>query len=936
MIIRPIVRNVTRAIAYSITGGPGAIIPVVPGYEPLWFASKFTVKPQDSNGYTIQAVPTGVSVRYVDQTLGNDGTAIAYNSASFVDPLLPTSPLAYATFGAAFSATASGDWLLMKYGEEEVLSAGEYILPNGSDNDHKTTVGAYGTIAARPHLKIANSSKSFYRTGSASNLSWFSLDIHAFETDPDDAGYIPSGTTARIGLGFVSSLMSNIAIEDCIIRQFHTNVSLESATSLPVGQEHSNIQVRKSFILNAHPSGSGHSQGMWARDCSILLEGNLFDHNGWLTTGTIFNHNTYFTGSRYTVIRDNVFLRASSIQNKFTSNSKLTQILHSTLTATLSGAAETTVTFDDLIDDRFGDTGVVGLTLASGTKITVPYTANTDFTVTIAARDFTGDNAVSGSACLVYNTGQTTLPSSLTGAAVTSAVSGYSYHGIDPTGTITITLDSSATITIPYTSVVLDYDGGTATYTFASTDFSSDNAAGGNSILNDDLQNVLLSYDVAIYGNSYSEGEIVGSIGGNDSNGNGTRYARFAINDNVSQFIGRSQPTNRTLGYGYDVDDHEDSNCSANHLLHTDNALVVGRNGIRLLNYATGDTVEDNILYLSGGSISDGTGTNQSGNTVQNNTIDAPASFYLDELRTVEGYLTAQAETATLDSLSTIIQTRSKANPLPLYEASAINDWTKAGYVGVEDIVLVTDIAAATYSGGTHSVAVEFYSPYAITYNWYVGGVLDGTNTTATYSGTSLTGDFSLKCDGVANGTTVSSSTVTITEDAGNITFDGIDDYASFTKVNLSVDFDLRFDFKTSSTGVEYVLGNTSTSADQVLVANNKLQMRLDGNFVQFNIGSIADNVWRSIKLTSVSGVLNCRVNDTTDYSEFNGETDDGTGTDFNLVAARDGPSNFAAISVRSLYFVSEGVKYDMTSGGTPEAASIGSGTMTYFGGAWA
>ena len=94
--------------------------------------------------------------------------------------------------------------------------------------------------------------------------------------------------------------------------------------------------MRRSLILDAYHR-TGHCSGMYTHRASILLEENIFDHNGWLLQGkptrtssqgasageggaTLFNHNTYFCGARDTVFRGNMFLRASSMGNKWTAN----------------------------------------------------------------------------------------------------------------------------------------------------------------------------------------------------------------------------------------------------------------------------------------------------------------------------------------------------------------------------------------------------------------------------------------------------------------------------------------------------------------------------------------------------------------------------------------------------------------------------------------
>jgi hypothetical protein len=92
----------------------------------------------------------------------------------------------------------------------------------------------------------------------------------------------------------------------------------------------SQLAFRRNLVLDNY-SRTSHSQGTYAHAISILLEENIYDHNGWLVQesgnrkdrggATIFNHNTYFCDCHDVVFRGNMFLRASSIGNKWTANS---------------------------------------------------------------------------------------------------------------------------------------------------------------------------------------------------------------------------------------------------------------------------------------------------------------------------------------------------------------------------------------------------------------------------------------------------------------------------------------------------------------------------------------------------------------------------------------------------------------------------------------
>ncbi len=105
-----------------------------------------------------------------------------------------------------------------------------------------------------------------------------------------------------------------------------TGLVLQERSS-PVGALH-DIVFRRNLVLDSYPSGRGHCQGMFAHGVTgMLMEGNVFDHDGWsddvpVTGGraTMFNHDTYFAECSDTVFRGNMFLRASSIGNKWRSD----------------------------------------------------------------------------------------------------------------------------------------------------------------------------------------------------------------------------------------------------------------------------------------------------------------------------------------------------------------------------------------------------------------------------------------------------------------------------------------------------------------------------------------------------------------------------------------------------------------------------------------
>ncbi len=219
---------------------------------------------------------------------------------------------------AAFALMRRGqpDIILFKRGETfpitETMPSGNL---SGPDIDHVQRITAYGS-GARPIIQAKGVGFLNFVNTSVSNFVITSLDIVAER---------PNGETVE-GIRFnPKGVSKNILIEDVKISKFLSNIVFYPYT----GATMENVQVRRSQILDAYPTkgtnGSvGHSQGMFSTHVfGLLLEENVFDHNGWTNRGpvatanegiaTIFNHNAYINSeNRCFTAKGNIFSRASS------------------------------------------------------------------------------------------------------------------------------------------------------------------------------------------------------------------------------------------------------------------------------------------------------------------------------------------------------------------------------------------------------------------------------------------------------------------------------------------------------------------------------------------------------------------------------------------------------------------------------------------------
>lgn len=212
------------------------------------------------------------------------------------------------TAGAAFALLRNGepDMVLFRRGETFALDGS---IPanklSGTSMAKPRVLGAYGT-GARPVLATTGKEMINAVSGAINHLAIVSLELTTSRPDKEAVEGI------RLN---VRTDSSNILIEDTRVRGFQTNIAL-----IPFGGHLRNVVIRRSQILDAYPT-KGHSQGLYSSHVEgLVLEENLFDHNGFLSRtpgepglATIFNHNAYVqTDNRCLIARRNVFARSAS------------------------------------------------------------------------------------------------------------------------------------------------------------------------------------------------------------------------------------------------------------------------------------------------------------------------------------------------------------------------------------------------------------------------------------------------------------------------------------------------------------------------------------------------------------------------------------------------------------------------------------------------
>lgn len=295
--------------------------------------SEFTLPDQDENGWSILTPSEDSRLIYVSSSSGNNDSAKIYALSSADvgdDPYHPAGDIKpFKTIEAALGELRAGypDYILLKNGETWEPE-GTIHLTKGRSLDERMVLTTYGSDTERPTVKNcgvnfddADFSAVIGIHFVASRRNPSSADFVGFDNDPKTSGFNALG-------GYGNSITQGILIEDCHFDWFRGNVIQSSPDH--GGEILTEIIVRRNIITNNYSTDS-HSQGLYTSHVSMLLEENIFDHNGWYKQGssnaqdegmaTMFNHDTYFTDTRNTIFRKNLFLRPSSIGTKFTSNS---------------------------------------------------------------------------------------------------------------------------------------------------------------------------------------------------------------------------------------------------------------------------------------------------------------------------------------------------------------------------------------------------------------------------------------------------------------------------------------------------------------------------------------------------------------------------------------------------------------------------------------
>lgn len=274
---------------------------------------------RDQNGWTILTPSDRSAVFYVSNSEGNDAN----------DGLSPDTAVKTIPRGEFLIRDKSNDFLLFKRGDTWNEGFGDFYW-GGLSVDQPLVISSYGT-GARPLFKTGASTAVRIWSSSYANAHGGGYNNIVFKGLHFQANTF-NGTSGAVGFR-IDRAGQNLLFEDMHVEGYSGNIVVQSMGP----KMGTNVQVRRSIIVDAYalrgsskwliPGGNGatdkgfprgrFSLGIYAsRIDGLLIEENVFDHNGWKegvlgAERTIYNHNIYIQRDN----TDKVTIRGNIIAN---------------------------------------------------------------------------------------------------------------------------------------------------------------------------------------------------------------------------------------------------------------------------------------------------------------------------------------------------------------------------------------------------------------------------------------------------------------------------------------------------------------------------------------------------------------------------------------------------------------------------------------------
>ena len=308
-------------------------------YDPLGkideIKSKFEFLPRDENGWTIITPNFANLVAYVDSERGDDDTAMLVPQGTAPADIVP-----FRTLPAALEAlpiTRDGDE--MKSGAHHILLHDDQSfstttekatrIPSGESHPDRLVIGRYGDGVKPPVIDdFGHHEIRFW--GTCRFIIIQGVDLYNKYRDPHHPDFVGWGNTSGPVKGGMVMYSGEVGSSYILLEGLNMNYCSPHTT----GRGHTQIVANRCMTRNTY-SETSHQQGFYSGGSDLIMfDDCIFDHDGWfkqrekeiqLNTkaegrATYFNHNMYASNVDYLWLRNPIFMRASSIGTKLTSN----------------------------------------------------------------------------------------------------------------------------------------------------------------------------------------------------------------------------------------------------------------------------------------------------------------------------------------------------------------------------------------------------------------------------------------------------------------------------------------------------------------------------------------------------------------------------------------------------------------------------------------
>ena len=251
------------------------------------------------DGWTVFTPSTDTRKVYVSSSTGNDSNT----------GLTEAAPKRTIAAGKVLIRSGFPDWLLLKCGDTWDEAIGNWSA-SGRSVTEPVLITSYGT-GDRP----------FLRTGTGEGI------VPGFGTNPNFVSVVGLHFKANLYTGSNGSPKginwirhtTGFLLEGCYIERYAGNIVIQGFNETNGNQppnRHTNVRIRRNIMVEAYNTNSSAglgSCGLFVANCDgVLIEENVFDHNGWVeglpgSIPTWHHHNGYVTnGNTGITLRGNI------------------------------------------------------------------------------------------------------------------------------------------------------------------------------------------------------------------------------------------------------------------------------------------------------------------------------------------------------------------------------------------------------------------------------------------------------------------------------------------------------------------------------------------------------------------------------------------------------------------------------------------------------